>query len=171
MTEKRRPALVIGYGNPLRSDDGFGWRVARELEDGVCSDQMDVMACHQLTPELAEEISTRGLVVFVDVEVGRRVGEISRRRVEPEPPEAAVFGHTLEPAGLLALAKELYGSQPEAQLVSTGSETLEFGERLSPSVEAAVGTAVEEIRRLVAACGHSSLPQSSLVERESPPRD
>ena len=30
-TSERRRALIIGYGNPLRADDGLGWQAAHQL--------------------------------------------------------------------------------------------------------------------------------------------
>ena len=57
--------LIIGYGNPLRGDDGLGWQVASEL--AKCVDALiSVVAVHQLTPELAEPVSDADLVIFVD---------------------------------------------------------------------------------------------------------
>lgn len=49
--------LVLGYGNPLRSDDGLGWRVAVELFRANASVDVLVLPCHQLTPDLAETAS------------------------------------------------------------------------------------------------------------------
>jgi hypothetical protein len=34
LTERERPAgqlLIIGYGNPLRGDDGIGWQISDQL--------------------------------------------------------------------------------------------------------------------------------------------
>src|SRR5271166_6728975 len=57
--------LIIGYGNPLRGDDGLGWQVASEL--AKCVDALiSVLAVQQLTPELAEPVSDADLVIFVD---------------------------------------------------------------------------------------------------------
>ena len=49
--------LILGYGNPLRSDDGLGWQVAVQLFRTNTSPEVLVLPCHQLTPELAEPIS------------------------------------------------------------------------------------------------------------------
>jgi len=47
----RAHALIIGIGNPLRSDDGVGWVVAEQLtRDSDASS--DVLTVYQLTPEL-----------------------------------------------------------------------------------------------------------------------
>jgi hydrogenase maturation protease len=45
--------LIIGYGNPFRSDDGLGWQIANELSRTNRSAETEVLPCHQLTPELA----------------------------------------------------------------------------------------------------------------------
>ena len=51
--------LVIGYGNPLRSEsDALGWRVVAQLEAALQNlPEVEVHACQQLTPELAVALS------------------------------------------------------------------------------------------------------------------
>jgi hydrogenase maturation protease len=58
--------LIIGYGNPLRSDDGVGWQAAELLTDDPRLADAQILACHQLTPELAEDVSRAGFVVLID---------------------------------------------------------------------------------------------------------
>jgi hydrogenase maturation protease len=59
-------ALIIGYGCPLRGDDAFGWHAAHRLLKLAGNDSVQVLATHQLTPELAEPISHADLVIFID---------------------------------------------------------------------------------------------------------
>lgn len=78
-------ALLIGYGNPLRSDDGLGWRVAEALRTQVeqqaateataQAQSLDIVTCQQLNPELAEAISRADLAIFVDAAVPTGVVE------------------------------------------------------------------------------------------------
>ena len=49
-------ALVIGYGNTLRSDDGAGVIAATRLAEKSSTHQ--VIAVQQLTPHLAENIAS-----------------------------------------------------------------------------------------------------------------
>jgi Ni,Fe-hydrogenase maturation factor len=71
---------------PLRTDDGLGWQVAVELFRTNTSPEVDVLPCHQLTPELAEAVSVAETVLFIDCarwETGRSplrrvVGAIGR---------------------------------------------------------------------------------------------
>ena len=64
-----RRVLVIGYGNPLRGDDGIGRVIAEHIAETLRPEAIDVVVAHQLTPELTEPISRSGLVIFVDAAV------------------------------------------------------------------------------------------------------
>ena len=76
--------LVLGYGNPMRSDDGLGWQIAVELFRTNRSPDVEVLPCHQLTPELAPAVSRADAVIFVDCEQGGTPGEIRCREVRSE---------------------------------------------------------------------------------------
>jgi Ni,Fe-hydrogenase maturation factor len=108
---------IIGYGNPLRGDDGVGWFVANRLIDrqaitmhdkpgslninqpsagSVSMSQpkagnqsinyfktdnliVEVLALHQLTPELAEDIGVSKSVIFIDACCDLPPGHVSCR--------------------------------------------------------------------------------------------
>ena len=143
-------AVVIGYGNPLRSDDGFGWHASRLLAQRLSGQDIEVITCHQLTPELAERLSHCTLAVFLDADCKGKPGEIHSRELLPEglPPQA--FTHTCTPAGLLASAEKLYGHRPRAFAITVTAQTFEFGESLSPVVAATLPNAVEQVCRTLA---------------------
>ena len=142
-------ALVIGYGNPLRGDDGLGWRVADELETCLEPGEATVLACHQLTPELAAPIAEADLVVFVDARVGERPGRVGVERVEADGIEGWSFSHQLTPSALLAMAATLYDRQPMAWVVSVEGAAFDDGVVLSAAVEAAVSEAVRCAEHLI----------------------
>ena len=58
--------------------------------------------------------------------------------------------HHVDPELLLALALELYGSAPEAVVVSVGVAEMGPGEALSPRVAAALPAVADAVARLVA---------------------
>ena len=58
--------LILGYGNPLRTDDGLGWRAAEELALRFSSDEVEIRTCHQLLPEMVDLISQTDTIFFVD---------------------------------------------------------------------------------------------------------
>jgi hydrogenase maturation protease len=153
---------VIGYGNTLRRDDGVGWHAARRLAGDPRLARARVVAEHQLAPELAYDMSTAGLVILVDASTATPAGTISVRQLASpgapgEDPAAAgsragpgATSHHVTPEVLLALARELYGTAPEAVTVSIGVADIGPGEGLSPLVAAAVPVVADTVARLVA---------------------
>lgn len=136
-------ALIIGYGNPLRSDDAFGWHGSRLLAQALVGQDVKVIACHQLTPELAEPLSKCRRAVFIDADAQGKPGEIHRRSVRPQAQESSAFTHTCTPSGLLASARQLYGRRPRAIVITVSAQSFEFGDALSPVVSAALPKVVD----------------------------
>jgi len=128
--------LIIGYGNPLRGDDGFGWQAAQQCAAVPTPPLVNVMACHQLTPELAEPISQADLVIFLDADAGEPPGRLSCRSIAAQPTEAGALSHHLTPQTLMACAQALYGGNPAAVVLSISGARFGFGECLSPAVSA-----------------------------------
>jgi len=139
--------LVIGFGNPLRSDDAVGWVVARRLSTELPGDAARVIAAHQLLPEMAEEVSRAERVVFVDATETGSAGDISEKLVEASSTRTDT--HELSPAAILTLAQELYGKCPPAHLLTIAGETFETGEQLSASVTESIPRVIERIKALL----------------------
>jgi hydrogenase maturation protease len=133
-----RRTLVIGYGNPLRGDDGAGPFVAEHLGAGA-------IACHQLTPELAEPISQARRVIFVDAHAGVPAGRIAIQAVVPRVSSGI---HRFDPETLLAWSQRLYGRAPEALLIGIGAESFDVREGLSPGTHRAARAALRTICKL-----------------------
>lgn len=131
--------LVIGYGNPLRADDGFGWQAATRLAAGLPESDARVLAVHQLTPELAEEVARASLVVFIDVHEGGRPGVLVEQSLEGDNGrEVVAFSHDVDAEAILVLAETLYGRRPPATMLSVGGADFSYAVGLSPLVEAAM---------------------------------
>jgi len=145
--------LIIGYGNPLRTDDGFGWHASRLIAGELAGLDVEVITCHQLTPELAEPLSQSSRAVFIDAEAEGEPGEIHQRDVQPEASTSSAFTHTCSPGGLLASAARLYGRWPEAAMISVSAQSFEFGDSLSPAVSAALPKVVERVLQFAYADG------------------
>jgi hydrogenase maturation protease len=142
--------LIVGYGNPLRGDDGAGQAVAQALADPADMPGIEIVQCHQLMPELAEPLATVDLAVFVDAIQAGPPGSIAITRLQQAAMAASGFDHHLEPDALLGLASRLYGRAPDGFLVSVGAFSLALGEGLSEPVAAALPEAIAAVRRLVA---------------------
>jgi hydrogenase maturation protease len=138
--------LVIGYGNTLRRDDGVGPRVA-EAVAGLNLPGVEVLACPQLTPELAEPIARADVVVFVDAAVDAP-HEVRFRQLAPAE-SSQIMAHAADPHTMLALSRDVFGRAPEAWWLTIPVEDLGFGEELSTLAKAGFETASEMIRELV----------------------
>src|SRR5664279_5559219 len=117
--------LIIAYGNPLRGDDGLGWRVAEALR--AARPDLQILTLQQLTPELMDPISRAGRVVFIDACEGAVPGEIRESVVQPQAAGAA-FTHHATPAALLAGAQALYGRAPAANLITVTGADFSFSD-------------------------------------------
>jgi hydrogenase maturation protease len=153
----KRP-LVVGYGSTLRSDDAAGRQAADLLAADPRLAGAEVLARHQLTPELALDFSEASFVVVIDASAGGRPGEVVVRQLEAGD-EGGTRGdpgpssHHVGPAQLLALARELYGAAPPTFVVSVGVMDMGLGEDLSPAVAAALPAVVDTVADLVRAHG------------------
>jgi hydrogenase maturation protease len=137
--------LVIGYGNTLRSDDGVGAKVAAAVAE-LALPGVVALVRHQLTPELAEPVSTARVVIFVDAAADAST-DVQMRQVEPAD-GAQLMAHAADPRMLLALARQLFGRCPPAWWLTIPVENLGFGEELSPLARRGFRTALEKIRTL-----------------------
>jgi hydrogenase maturation protease len=127
--------LVIGFGNPVRGDDAVGCYAAHVLEQKYRDDpQVEVMAVHQLTPELADDISQSAFVLFVDASVGTPAGTIKQSAVIPSPGRCSHFSRHLNPPLLMRAAEGLYGDFPDATMLSLAGDFFELGGKMSPKV-------------------------------------
>ncbi|HEY6014629.1 MAG TPA: hydrogenase maturation protease [Candidatus Limnocylindrales bacterium] len=158
-TERHRPTLVIGLGNPILGDDGVGWRVVEALEDRLAGDddarrgageiELDRVAIGGLS--LMERLVGYERVVLVDAILG-----VSR-------PGTLLVGSLEELAGGLAGHLDSAHDAPLVEALSAGralgarlpveitvvgiavQRVDVFDEHLSAAVAAAVGPAVSAI--------------------------
>jgi hydrogenase maturation protease len=144
-------ALVIGYGNPLRGDDGVGWHAVEGLvRDGAIGDTR-ALTRHQLTPELAADVAGATAVVFVDA----RADDGGAVRVDLVVPEAGAPGvpgawtHHMTPGALVAMAGDLYGHTPRAWLVTVPAASTGASDELSPEIRALLPFVVAAVEDLL----------------------
>jgi hydrogenase maturation protease len=133
--------LIIGYGNPLRGDDAVGFLAAERIRELVRDPEVEVLAVHQLTPELMEPISQADRVIFIDAAANGEPGVITETRIEGEV--ASSFTHIATPQALLAGAQRLYGRSPSATLITITGRDFDIGDWLSEPVRLALETLVQ----------------------------
>jgi hydrogenase maturation protease len=138
---------VIAYGNPLRCDDGVAWQAAEEIRR-MLAPLVEVICVHQLTPELAEEISRSGTAIFLDATGTDDPGKVACQPVSPDRTPAR-FSHHLEPAQLLALCDQLYGAKPRGFLISISGQRFDHGDELTPAAINALPQSVSAVSDLL----------------------
>ncbi len=140
--------LIIGYGNPLRGDDGFGWRAAERLRQRIMNPEIEILTLHQLTPELMDSLSRVDLAIFIDAAEGSEPGILSEREVKPAATADASFTHHATPEALLAGAAALYGHAPKAHMITVTGADFSLSTELSLAVAEVLDQVVEAVRRL-----------------------
>jgi len=126
--------IVIGVGNPLRGDDGVGWYAVDRLMELFKSSEIEFIKCRELLPEISETISQRKFVIFIDVAVDTESGIVAEKKVAPAKNFSSLETHQLDPAGILAFSKALYGNVPKAMMLTVRGESFVYHEGLSKEV-------------------------------------
>lgn len=141
--------LIIGIGNPLRSDDGLGWTVAEQLsqEEGT---GWNIHTVHQLTPELVQPMAAANLVVMIDASREGEPGTLHSRPVSRSPSSrpGAMGTHHTTPEELVALTAGVYGRCPPVVVVTMTGANFGIGEQLSPIVACGIPRVCAAVRQL-----------------------
>ena len=141
-----RPLYLVGFGNQARRDDGLGPWVARTLARRTRGRTgIHCLCCHQLAPELAEDLLEAETVVLVDVTVERLATGRSWHKVEPDSCPASVLTHTVTAGYVLWVMREIYHRQPLTWMISVQGEDFGFGAGLSPQAGARARVVVAEL--------------------------
>lgn len=141
---KETSILVIGYGNPARSDDGLGEYVAQRLLSEVIG--IDILILQELGPELCEDISGCELLFFVDAGIDQEEPFIIRE-IKPRY-KTPIFSHHISPDMLLAITEELYNTRPKAYLVSIKGYNFDFGFEITEMAKQNSEKAIEKIKEI-----------------------
>ena len=140
-------SLVIGYGNSLRSDDGIGIRVA-EIVASWNLPEVRSLARPQLTPELAADLASVDLVIFVDA--CQAVGSDTVKLHALKPRDLIqIRSHFSDPRAILSLTQAIYGKFPLAWWLIVPGINFQLGDRLSSVAEQGVSQALDRIRSLI----------------------
>src|SRR5215831_1116366 len=138
---------VLGLGNVLMSDDGFGPFVVRVLEATYeCPDGVEFIDAGTPGLDLTPYLLGAEAVVFVDTITSRGTpGEIrvyDKDAILKVPPQTRTGGHDPALKEALLTVAAAGGGPSQVVLVGAIPEWIATGVALSPRLEAAVGPAV-----------------------------
>lgn len=143
--------LILACGNTLRGDDGVGLWLAQWAEQRFSSQPaVRIIADHQWTPELAEDVARAQSVLFIDCSLCSAPGAIDLVTVEAADEGHGKGTHHLDAAHLLALARDLYNSLPHsAKQLTVGAASTALTDSFSPEVTAALPEACRLLEETV----------------------
>jgi hydrogenase maturation protease len=152
----RAKILIVGVGNPLFGDDGFGVEVVRRLAERPAREGVRILAATGRSLDLSFALLD-GCDAAIVVDAARRGGAPGSLYVlDPETQRidaaAATDAHAIEPGRALAWARANGGEVGTLRIV--GCEPLELFDDdapklgLSPQVAAAVEPACALVERL-----------------------
>lgn len=140
-----------------RQDDGVAWHILVALRKSLLipdpenieeelsgAPELAFLFQLQLTPEIAEMISTFDRVCFIDAHTGAVPEDVHFKELSPSFQHSPLTHH-LTPESLLSIIQTLYEKQPVAILVSVRGFEFEFSQSLSSRTERLVPFAVERI--------------------------
>jgi len=145
----RTHSLIIGIGNPLRSDDGLGWAVT-ELLSLDCNKTCDIHNVYQLTPELAQWMAVVNLVIMIDANHEGEPGELRIRTLSLSTQPSAVGTHYTTPEELAALTAIVYGQCPPVVVVTMTGANFSIGEQFSSIIARRIPHICDAVRQLCA---------------------
>jgi hydrogenase maturation protease len=141
MTSPSGKTVVLGLGNILHSDDGAGPRAAERLKsDSRLPEGVTVIEGGTLGLELLPELWDCSYLLILDaVDTGQPPGVLVRLSGEQLNKLAGSGNvHQLGVADLLVALRLLAQQLPEVVLLGIQPETVDWGNKLSPVVEAGV---------------------------------
>ena len=142
--------LIVGLGNPILSDDGIGIRVAQAVRERI-GEEVEFLEASLGGLRLAEQLEGYDRVILIDAIQTRTgvPGAIYRLTLDDMPSYNADGVHDASLKAALQLVRQQGGKTPDADAVAIiameAVNMLDFGETLTPEVEAAIPAAVQAV--------------------------
>ncbi len=149
--------LVLGLGNPIVSDDGVGLRVAAELRTRLAGNAgIEVDEDYWGGLKLMERMIGYDRAVVIDaIQTGAAPGTIHRLQPNDLPTQRSASAHDVNLSTALTLGRQAGMHLPPDEAVILvaieAADILNFGEQLTPEVEAAIPRAVALVMEVLAA--------------------
>jgi len=153
MTQKtgNGTTMVLGLGNILMGDEGFGVRVVRRLKEVDLPDDVRIEEGGVGGFNLLSLLEGVERLIVVDVMIlPSPPGELKLLEPGPGMAEPGKVILSFHQVGVLDLMQmwSLIGKEPEVKFLVTQPQSMELGDGLSQPVQAAADKAVEIVREL-----------------------
>lgn len=153
MTQKtgNGTTMVLGLGNILMGDEGFGVRVVRRLKEAALPNHVRIEEGGVGGFNLLGLLEGVERLIVVDVMIlPLPPGELKLLEPGPDLAEPGKVILSFHQVGVLDLLQMwgLIGKEPEVKFLVTQPQSMELGDGLSPPVQAAADKAVGVIHEL-----------------------
>jgi hydrogenase maturation protease len=149
--------IIVGLGNPILSDDGVGWQIARQVQqrsDFPPDVEVDYLSVGGIS--LMERLIGYERAILIDsiITNNKPIGTLSCFSLHELPVHA--IGHTFSAHDTTLQNALKVGQELGAQLPSDitvvaveAQDVFDFSEQLTPAVAAAVPSAVQAVINLL----------------------
>jgi len=156
--------LVLGVGNLLLSDEGFGVHVAQRLTDMEFPPEVQVMEGGTDGFGLMPVVLQADRLILIDaVKGGGPPGSVYRFDIEDCPPFPDRFKTSVHQISILEVINlsSLIGSPPRTTIIGVEPKSMEMGMELSPEIKAKIPKVIRLVEEEVTAALRPSLTESS----------
>ncbi|ADC66478.1 hydrogenase maturation protease [Ferroglobus placidus DSM 10642] len=146
--------VVIGVGNLLMKDDGFGIHVIERLKaENINAEIVDAMTNVQILLSAME--GKRKAIIVDAIDFEGEVGEIKIIRFDPEkiPEDLKLSVHDIHFRDAIAMAKGIYDLPDEIVVVGVKPKEIKPEIGLSEELEKRIEEVVEIIKRKITSSG------------------
>jgi hydrogenase maturation protease len=141
MISHTKNMLIVGIGNPIRSDDGIGSYICEKITTMNMAG-VETFCIQQLQIEFIETFSRYDVVMIVDASVNGSDAEITPIQ---KGPSSIPSSHHMHPQELSSIAELTMNISPEYVLCSVKGINFDFGEDLSETAIRNANTAISLI--------------------------
>ncbi len=154
----QKTICIAGIGNILRSDDGIGAYVCKELEKENLPNAIFLYP-HQLQTEWLEEFSLYEYVLLIDA-IADGTNDIQLYPLKPGGQFTRSASHHLDTGILAGLLSGLFEKSPQIIICAVGGQDFSFCETLSNQGKKNADKAVEKIKSWLKEKGFIPSPSS-----------
>ncbi|CUS77200.1 hydrogenase maturation protease [Candidatus Kryptonium thompsonii] len=144
---------ILGIGNPLLGDDGFGVEVVRKLKEEIGeSPDLEIIDGGSLGIYLLPYLEDKTYLIVVDVvNFGGKPGEIVKFELNKIPGFIGlkVSEHQITFHEVIALMNLLDIKPIESVLIGVQPKNNEWGAEMSDEVKGAIGKVVEKVKEQI----------------------
>jgi hydrogenase maturation protease len=142
--------LVYGYGNPGRQDDGLGVLLSEAIENWAREKELhniETDSNYQLNIEDAARISAFDFVIFADA-TKEKIKGYAFTTLKASP-KINFTMHSVSPAFILNLCREVYKTKPVAYLLHIKGYKWEFMKDMTPEASENLREAAEFLEKQI----------------------